>query len=248
MPCTLDEFFALFLADHAPHSVDAYQKSHIGDSELEVSSWRAEPDGSLVRTIHFRHPIPSNFGASSALAERTQRFRQFASYGLCLETTTHVKGIIVSDCFHVQDQWIVEPCGETNVTLTVRHEACFTKRTLMKRMISNMTRSEVNAWYKGYSKMLLASLKEKGQGEMEKAETAVIVKPQVSVGRFSSPAIMAIMWGCVMAGVALLLLEGALLHGRLLSIEAEFEILRDEHLKAFNQLLDAIDELKASRP
>ena len=166
LPCTLDEFFALFLADNAPHSLATYQESVIGDSELVVSTWSAADDVTLCRSIHFRHPLALGVGPSSALAERRQRFRRYGEYGFYLETTTNVKGIIASDSFYVDDKWIIEPSGDTNVTLTVRHQVRFTKRTMLKSIILKSTNAEVQAWFAGYSKMLLASLEEKGSREI----------------------------------------------------------------------------------
>lgn len=251
LPCTLDEFFALFLADNAPHSLATYQESVIGDSELAVSTWSPADDGAICRTIHFRHPLALGVGPSSALAERRQRFCRYTEYGFCLETTTHVKGVIASDSFYVDDKWIVEPTGETNVTLTVRHQVRFTKRTMLKHIIRKSTNSEVQAWFAGYSKMLLASLEEKGSREIH-AETqkdqyeaqSELIHVQMA-GWISNTAFLAVMWTCLMACAVLLLLQGASIHVKLASVEDELVCLREENKKVFAKLQEAIDVLKS---
>lgn len=249
MPCTLDEFFALFLADNAPHSLAAYQESVIGDSELAVSTWSAADDGTICRTIHFRHPLALGVGPSSALAERRQRFRRYGEYGFCLETATHVKGVIASDAFYVDDKWIIEPSGETNVTLTVRHQVRFTKRTMLKRIILNSTNSEAQAWFAGYSKMLLASLEEKGSREIhaetQKDQLDVQVELAQTAGWFSNTAFLVVMWACLMGSVVLLLLQGTSIDVKLASLEGELVRLREENMKAFALLQEAIDVLES---
>jgi hypothetical protein len=238
----------LFLAVSAPHSIDAYQQSVVGDSELDVSAWSATDDDFLERTIHFRHPLALGVGPSSALAERRQRFRRYGECGFCLETATYVKGVIASDCFYVDDKWIVEPSGETYVTLTVKHQVRFTKWTMFKRVITKSTHSEVEAWFAGYSKMLLASLEEKGSREID----SVSKKDQLeshselaqTIGSFPNVAFLAVMWACLMTGVVLLLLQGASTNVRLTSLEEELVRLRQDDMKAFAQLEEAIDALK----
>jgi len=255
LPCTLDEFFALFLADNAPHSIDKYQRDMIGDSELTVTPWTAEPDGCHAREIKFRHPLPNGLGVGppSALAERHQRFRRFGSYGFCLEASTSVKGVIASDSFVVEDKWLVEPSGDTNVILTVKHQVRFAKRTMLKRVIQNTSNSEAQNWYAGYSKMLLASLEDKGSAktptkdelQKEQAET-VVGQAQTSLVpvSFSNNVFIALLWVCLMAGVGLLLFQLASLQDKLASLEDELSRLREDNLQAFARLETAIHGLK----
>jgi hypothetical protein len=248
LTCTLDEFFALFLADNAPHSIEAYQQSVIGDSKLDVSAWSTTDDGFLERIIQFCHPLALGVGPSSAHAERRQRFRRFGEYGFCLETATYVKGVIASDCFYVDDKWIVEPCGETNVTLTVKHQVRFTKRTMLKRIIAKSTNTEVESWFAGYSKMLLASLEGKGSKdtdlESKKDQLEAHTELSQTAGCFPSATFLAIMWACLMAGVVLLLLQGASTNVKLKFLEKELVRLRQDNMKAFAQLEEAIVVLK----
>jgi hypothetical protein len=220
--------------------MDVYQQTVIGDSNLDVSAWSATDDGFLERIIQFRHPLALGIGPSSALAERRQRFRRYEEYGFCLETATYVKGVIASDCFYVDDKWIVEPCGETNVTLTVKHQVRFMKRTMLKRIITKSTNTEVESWFAGYSKMLLASLEGKGSRdtdlERQKDQLESHTELSQTAGCFPSAAFLAVMWACLMAGVVLLLLQGASTNVKLISLEEELLRLRQDNMKAFAKL------------
>ena len=259
MACSLDEFFALFLADNAPHAIDHYQRDFIGDSELSVSPWLTEQNGIHVRLIKFRHPLPNGLGVgpASALAERHQRFKRYGDHGFCIETSTNVKGIIASDCFYVDDKWIVEATGETNVKLTVKHQVRFTKRTMLKRLIQNASNTEAQTWYEGYSKMLLESLKDKGprkvlrrKEELQKGQTEAIVEGQAQFGQvadfLSNNLLMPFIWGCFMAVFGFLLLQMASVNGKLEALENELTRLHEEHLQAFARLEEAIGAMNPS--
>lgn len=250
MPCTLDEFFALFLADNAPHSIDKFQQNSIGDSELTISSWTEEPDGSHVRVINFRHPLPNGLGVGppSALAERQQRFRRYGDYGFCLEASTSVKGVIASDCFYVDDKWLVEPTGETNVTLTVKHQVRFTKRTMLKRIIQNTSNTEAHTWYEGYTKMLLSSMEieAKGSGEqvvkdeVQKDHGVDIAGEQAQSGVATTSLSNTLFAMLLMAGIVFLLLQTASMQEKILLLEEEVSRLREENIEAFARLEEAI--------
>lgn len=252
LPCTLDEFFALFLANNAPHSIDKYQRDSIGDSELTVSSWTREPDGSHERVIHFRHPLPSGLGPDSAHAERQQCFRRFGDFGFCLETVTSVKGVIASDCFHVLDKWLVEPTGETSVALTVKHQVQFTKRTLLKRVIQNTSNTEAHKWYKGYANMLESSFQDKEPDEEmdedelkqhTKTTDTIAWEQEISMSSlyWSFEIFCTLMWLCLMIGIALLLLQ---MQNKIALLENQVSTLREEHVHAFARFEQAIQNVK----
>jgi ribosomal protein L14E/L6E/L27E len=171
-----------------------------------------------------------------------------------LEAETSVKGTIASDCFYVDDKWIVEPTGETNVTLTVKHQVRFTKRTMLKRVIQNTSNAEAKTWYAGYSKMLLMSLEGKeGSNEVsandvekEEAETFDTRQAQqiVVAGPFSNTVLMALLWSCVVAVIAFLLLRLSSMQHTLSLLEDEVSSLREENANAFARLEEVIGELK----
>lgn len=172
-----------------------------------------------------------------------------------MEAETSVKGTIASDCFYVDDKWIVEPAGETNVTLTVKHQVRFTKRTMLKRVIQNTSNAEAKTWYAGYSKMLLMSLEGKevsnevsANKDVEKEEAEIVDTRQtqqiVVAGPFSNTVLMALLWSCVVAVIAFLLLRLSSMQHTLSLLEDEVSSLREENANAFARLEEVIGELK----
>lgn len=197
-------------------------------------------------------------GPPSALTERQQRFRRFGSYGFCLEASTSVKGVIASDCFFVDDKWIVESAGETNVMLTVKHQVRFTKRTMLKRVIQNTSNAEAHTWYEGYTRMLLSSLKDKqGTDDMSTADeraneenddsiAAKKIQSNVSSAPFVITLLLALLFGCVLLGMAFLILQMLSMNNRMASLEDEVSRLREENALALARLAEAVGSMKAA--
>mmetsp|Transcript_34065 Transcript_34065/g.37642 ORF Transcript_34065/g.37642 Transcript_34065/m.37642 type:complete len:486 (-) Transcript_34065:40-1497(-) len=161
LDCTLGDFFDLFLADDAPYSVPGFQESKIGDTELEVSKWTIDDSDHpsvMARAISFRHPISNKlgFGPSSTIARRKQTLHRHETFGICMYTTTNIKGVPASNTFYVSERWLIESIGSNNsqICLTILNEIVFTKRSLLKQVITSSTRDEVRGWYKHYLKML----------------------------------------------------------------------------------------------
>mmetsp|Transcript_6171 Transcript_6171/g.13566 ORF Transcript_6171/g.13566 Transcript_6171/m.13566 type:complete len:784 (-) Transcript_6171:863-3214(-) len=175
LACTMDEYFDLFLANDADkYGYGAYQRK-LGDSELDVTPWHlSEKDGvSLCRKVSYVHPVNAPMAPPSAAASKQQRFRRFGSHGMSIETRTEVKDIPMTDCFHVDDQLLVEPTPDGGVSLTGRFEIRFIKRTMFRSIIANTTNGEFVSWFQGYKLMLIEALKgregsvERGTSEAE---------------------------------------------------------------------------------
>ncbi len=189
LACTLDEYFDLFLSnDSEQYSYGSYQRK-LGDSELDVTPWQlSEEDGmSLRRVVSYVHPVNAPMAPPSAAASKTQRFRRWGEHGMCIETRTEVKDVPMTDCFHVDDQILIEPTPDGGVSITSRFEIRFIKRTMFRTIITNTTKGEFISWFKGYKMMLIDALKERSGGdakgeqgtetakeELESAETKLL--------------------------------------------------------------------------
>lgn len=176
--CSLSVFYDTLIADDAPWSIPRFQKEIVGDSEIEVSSWALDETGDqdmMHRTITFRHPIKGNLGIgpSAAMTRREQRLRHFGTYGMSLETSSFVKGVPASDCFYVDDRWLVEQHTGC-VLLTVQYQTRFTSGTLLKRLIGQSVKTEVNDWYRCYAKLLTKVFKIKWDNNEKKVEKRCI--------------------------------------------------------------------------
>ena len=170
LACTLDEYFDMFLSnDSEQYSYGSYQRK-LGDSELDVSPWKlSEKDGlSIERVVSYVHPVNAPMAPPSAAASKTQTFRRWGEHGMCIETRTEVKDVPMTDCFHVDDQILIEPTPDGGVSITGRFEIRFIKRTMFRSIITNTTKGEFVSWFSGYKMMLIDALKERGVGEGEK--------------------------------------------------------------------------------
>lgn len=247
LSCDLNEYFDMFVADNAPFPMQSYQRNVIGDYELQSTPWTEDGD-TQTRTISYRHPIGKTFGMgpSSVLTTSHQRLRRFGEYGTCIESSSTIDGIPSADCFTVEDQWILEPNGEKGITLSVRFDVRFTKRSLLKKMIQNSTRLETNAWHKGYAEMLQTSLLSKGRSRKEQTEILPLDKDMSSapnapwkLHRAMVGAIAAVAVGSL-ATVILLLVHVMQMHNLLALLMEEVRQVRSENTEMVALMREAL--------
>jgi len=170
---SVDEFYDLFLADHAPHSIPVFQLNVVGDTSMAVEMWQQQEkkekkesstSPSLYspedrqRTITFSHPRSATLGPSNVHTTKTQICQKFDPHGLILLISTVVKDIPYSDCFIVEEMWIIEAANTSNVTFSLKFRIRFVKSTMFKKLIINQVRTEVTQWYKSYVQMVMSSL------------------------------------------------------------------------------------------
>jgi hypothetical protein len=154
---TVQEFHDLVLKDNAVHSIGKFM-TDIGDMDVEATAW--EPKGGqpiITRTIHYIHPVNAPMAPPTAKAFKTQYLHKFGDIGLCLESSTIVEDVPMTDCFVVDDLLWVSQDEETggcivNVTFQIR----FVKTTMFRRIIENATRSEFQKWWTQFGEMVSA--------------------------------------------------------------------------------------------
>ncbi len=116
------------------------------------------------RSISFVHPRNAKIGPSTAQIFRTQHsttikssIHSRSSDLMIIDTSTKLDGVPYSDCFVVEEQWILEPIDNDNLHLSIRFNINFTKATIMKKIIIKQTKQEVKHWYHLYLKYILSS-------------------------------------------------------------------------------------------
>lgn len=247
LPCSLTDFYNTLLADDAPWSIPRFQRDIIGDSEIECSDWAIDETGDqslMRRTISFRHPINLDFGLGkfTALARREQRLRQFGTYGISLETSSFVKGVPASECFHVDDRWFLEQRGGV-VLFTVKYETRFSGRTILKRLISQSTESEVLDWYKCYSKMLTEVFKGSNESNVnvEQKDSKVVLPriktPTMQGAPRSLPKV--VLLSQIFFGL-LVVMQTWYFQGQLLVLQQQIRLLREDQIQSLNQMLSIL--------
>ena len=175
IPCSLDDYHKLFLADNAQYSLDYYQKEYIKDRNVSITGWDVGADGvSFHRSISFTHPIKNSMGIgpSSAQTSRQQRLRKFPGIGLALENKTVIEGIPGADCFHIQDIWLLEFVNESESRLSVHFDIIFQKRSMFKSIIQKNVRKETKQWIAGYVDMVEACLDDNNVSDKPSMSTA----------------------------------------------------------------------------
>jgi len=185
---SLDAFYDLFLADRAPNSIPKFQENIIGDTSMTIQLWQQQQQDHLKercttasslsfpllqagglqqqRALTFSHPRNATLGPSNVHTTKTHICQRFDPCGLILHSNTVVKDVPYSDCFVVEEIWIVESTqgsssNGNDIVLSVRFRIRFVKSTMFKKLIINQVRTEVSSWYQSYEKMVMSSLKPK---------------------------------------------------------------------------------------
>lgn len=138
-----------------------------------------------TRVIKFSHNIKTPVGKSVARGTKFQTLYQFPnSMGFILDCRIDCEGVHTSDCFYVEERWIIQPSMNGKVTpkadkkvnesvlLTTKFELRFVKKTLWKSVIESMTSAETRKWFQNYGTMLQESLAGGETNENCKNETS----------------------------------------------------------------------------
>ena len=91
---------------------------------------------------------------------KEQCLRRYGNFGICIVSLTRVSGVPNGDSFCVEEQWMLERMNNMFVSLGVRYQMRFIKSTMIKKIIERSSRSETNAWYRGYLRMIQEALPE----------------------------------------------------------------------------------------
>ena len=156
LPCKrVSDFFALFLADDAPHSLSMFHSS-IGDKNISVGTWSS----SFLRKVQFDHH------ATPAKILREQEYQTYGS-SACLRSKTTVGNIPGGSAFHVEDVWLIQTAGECDddhhVLIDVKFRIKFTSKTMLKSIITKRTGAETKGGYMQYFSFVQQKLGAQGE-------------------------------------------------------------------------------------
>jgi hypothetical protein len=115
----------------------------MGDKNVVLDQWlrdddnesAANSDKSFSRTLHFEHKSK----VSVAQVTRNQTYRCYGDFGACLKNVTNIAGVPSSDCFFVEDCWMIEKVDD-GIALNVKFRITFSKSTFLKSIIEIRTR------------------------------------------------------------------------------------------------------------
>ena len=158
LPCSLESFFELFVANDAKYSVPKFMEES-GDEELHCSPWVDDPDGvKKTRTIEYNHPINAPMAPPMAGARKEQIYKTFGKHGMVLETRTYVSDVPMTDCFYVRDQILVEPIDDNMVSITMSFDLEFVKSTMFRSIIMRTTKGEFENFMQRLASFISKSL------------------------------------------------------------------------------------------
>lgn len=164
LPCSLQAFFELFVANSAKYSISRYMEEN-GDEEIQCSQWEMEEDDEGVmtqtRTIEYTHPVSAPMAPPMARARKEQSYKKYGTNGMVLLTRTYVADVPMTDCFYVKDQILAEPGADQNtVVITMSFDIQFVKSNMFKAIISRTTKTEIEKFMKGLAEFMSKNLGE----------------------------------------------------------------------------------------
>eukprot|EP00611_Tribonema_gayanum_P004240 TRINITY_DN1340_c0_g1_i2.p1 TRINITY_DN1340_c0_g1~~TRINITY_DN1340_c0_g1_i2.p1 ORF type:complete len:791 (+),score=157.54 TRINITY_DN1340_c0_g1_i2:160-2532(+) len=175
---SIHRFNDTFIGDGALYSLPAFHAKR-GDWEVTHSAWHQDPllsQDALHRGLRFKTPVNIPVGKFPKQVDslKKQKLRVFGSAGAVYESSTFVETAVpFSDCFHVQDRWLVEPLSTPTCAaapppepgapvpvvgckVTVSWRCTWTKQAfLLRPIIERQARNDVFS----FNKELLAEMK-----------------------------------------------------------------------------------------
>lgn len=115
------------------------------------------------RQIKFNHLVSGPMGTMSASGTKYQTICVFTNVGMVMDCRTALQGVHSADCFHVDQRWLIESNFDVSrnksITLTIKFQVRFVKKTMWRAMIEKMTKAETQKWFDEYVQMIQKSIK-----------------------------------------------------------------------------------------
>jgi hypothetical protein len=118
-----------------------------------------------------------------AMAKKHQRLHKYGGFGICVDTSSRVHDVPLTDCFFLDDRLLVESTEDGGIILTLRFEIRFIKSTMFRRIIERTTKDE---FLKGSSR-LRQVLTQSFPEEVSSEETIIVSPPALSSKILHSP-------------------------------------------------------------
>ncbi len=117
-----------------------------------------------------------------AMAKKHQRLRKYGDYGICIDTSSRVHDVPLTDCFYLDDRLLVQSTEDGGIILTSRFEIRFIKSTMFRRIIERTTKDEFLKWADRFRKLLADSIPDKADVE----KTSTDLAPAISSPRLDA--------------------------------------------------------------
>ena len=181
-PCTMDEFFSMFLADTASHSLSHFLQSR-GDSELEATPWNATDE----RVVRYMHPVNAPLAPPTARARKEQNYDRYGK-NLVIHTRTVVDDVPMTDCFYVSDRIMVEPGvkedGTCYVSVRMEFEITFVKSTMFQGLIRKTTSGEFDDFFEELAQFMQNAVDGGGSSPSSNSSTPNISTSKKNTAHF----------------------------------------------------------------
>ena len=152
LPLSLDDFFAQFVADEAPHSWAQYH-GIVGDTNVVATRWElGEGECEFRRQIKFFKPVNLP-GLKSTRGIKHQRYRLFPGIGGIICSSTWLEDVPAAKTFSVDDVLVVRVSGEA-VEVSISFEVKFLQSTMFKFVIESGTNAEMFKWLTAFASYL----------------------------------------------------------------------------------------------
>ncbi|EQC40465.1 hypothetical protein SDRG_02359 [Saprolegnia diclina VS20] len=159
-PIPVETFVENFFTDEPIFGLVEFNRRK-GATELKCDLWSEHPDDAslgtrviecitrfdattvgLTRTASFVLPVDAPIGPKSTRVHVTQIRRPLDHGGYLFDTSTKLADIPYSDCFLVEDRWILRKISETSCELCVQLRVVFLKSTMWRGIIESRAKSE----------------------------------------------------------------------------------------------------------
>lgn len=117
-----------------------------------------------------------------AMAKKHQRLRKYGDYGMCIDTSSRVHDVPLTDCFYLDDRLLVQSTEDGGIVLTLRFEIRFIKSTMFRRIIERTTKDEFLKGADRFRKLLADFISDKADVE----KTSTVLAPAISPPRLDA--------------------------------------------------------------
>ncbi|KAL3516853.1 hypothetical protein ACH5RR_023755 [Cinchona calisaya] len=147
-PVNVEEFFQLFLSDHAVDFQESFHRK-CGDKDFKCTEWHPHEKYGYTRDVSFQHPIKLYLGAKFGSCQAFQQYQVYKNCHLVVETSQEISDVPYGDYFRVEALWRVERNGDElrGCVLRVYVNVNFSKKTMWKGRIVQSTVDECRDAY-----------------------------------------------------------------------------------------------------
>jgi len=166
------QFFQIFFSDNAPFSFQDFQEE-LGDKNVQYHPWQTQ--NNTTRLIEFETPTNSPFCKPYSRGTKQQNLLHRSNKCVVMESITSMQDVPFSDCFNVQEQWVITSNNGVDIRLKVTAQINFSKSCTFEYQIRSKTIStlqeNLDAWHNVAQRAVRISQRQR-QRQRQKEEQA----------------------------------------------------------------------------